>query len=131
LHEIDWDHPGFCSFFKFNLINFHKAFVYFYRLIYLYTLPSSTFHEFSLTQQEMVDGQPDLPIVLHSFSDWLVNERLIPADDGDCDPESSPYPEWIFVTCGDWDLKTALPTEAASLDLNLPRFFFVLSWTIA
>ncbi|KAK7508268.1 hypothetical protein BaRGS_00000507 [Batillaria attramentaria] len=49
--------------------------------------------------QEMVDGQPHFEETLQKFDTWMKEEVL--------DRDAS----YTFVTCGDWDLKTMLPSQ--------------------
>lgn len=61
--------------------------------------------------QDMVDGKPLLPDVLKQFHEWMKRERLLEGGVKFC-----------FVTCGDWDLKTALPTNCDYLKLQYPDY---------
>ncbi|PRP87432.1 counting factor associated protein [Planoprotostelium fungivorum] len=56
--------------------------------------------------QDMTDGGFELRRVLELFEDWLQHTGL-----------SSK--KWTFVTCGDWDLNTCLPSEARDKKMNL------------
>ncbi|XP_059166994.1 ERI1 exoribonuclease 3-like [Physella acuta] len=62
--------------------------------------------------QSMVDNQLHLPEVLQSFHHWMENEGLL-----------NPDVRSIFVTCGDWDLKSMLPKQCAVLDLLARPYF--------
>lgn len=55
----------------------------------------------------MVDAGEPLAEVLAAFEQWLDSEGLRDKS-------------FIFVTCGAWDLKTALPDEAAYKNMTLP-----------
>jgi ERI1 exoribonuclease 3 len=66
--------------------------------------------------QDQVEGQPELPAVLGMFNDFLYDNGLLP--DGGGSP-----PSFTFVTCGNWDLKTCLPNQAAFLGIKLPSYF--------
>ncbi len=55
---------------------------------------------------EMVEGQPTLPEVLIMLDGWLKTEGLLEEGVKCC-----------FVTCGDWDLKTALPVNCDYLKI--------------
>ena len=61
--------------------------------------------------QDMVDGKPHLPDVLMQFDEWMKSEGLLEAGVNFC-----------FVTCGDWDLKTALPVNCDYLKLRYPDY---------
>lgn len=61
--------------------------------------------------QEMVNGKPSLLQVLDMFDKWMTSENLI-KDVNIC-----------FVTCGDWDLKTALPDQCNYLKIDVPLYF--------
>lgn len=61
--------------------------------------------------QDMVDGQPILPDVLKMFDDWMRSEGLL--DKG---------VNFIFVTCGDWDLKSGLSNNCDYLQLSYPDY---------
>ena len=57
--------------------------------------------------QDMVKGKPILSMVLDQLHHWMMSEGLL---DGKVN--------FIFVTCGDWDLKTALSNNCAFLKLE-------------
>ena len=65
--------------------------------------------------REMTTKQPDLGGTLERFHTWMQNENLL---DGDA--------SFIFVTCGDWDLKTQLPQETSRRSIPLPDY--LKSW---
>ena len=56
--------------------------------------------------QDMVDGQPILPEVLKMFDGWMKSEGLL--NEG---------VNFIFVTCGDWDLKSGLSENCDYIQL--------------
>ncbi|XP_048458356.1 ERI1 exoribonuclease 3 isoform X3 [Rhincodon typus] len=62
--------------------------------------------------QSMVDGKPTLQQALQMVDDWMRKEGLL-------DPKVNS----IFVTCGDWDLKTMLPGQCQLLGLPVPDYF--------
>lgn len=62
--------------------------------------------------QGMVEGKPHLPEVLDQFAAWMKTEGLLEEGVKSC-----------FVTCGDWDLKTALPRNCDFLKLDYPDYF--------
>jgi ERI1 exoribonuclease 3 len=62
--------------------------------------------------QDMVTNQPILEDVLKNFNTWLVNENLL-----------DPKVKFIFVTCGDWDLYTMLPSQCTHFHLPIPKYF--------
>ena len=62
--------------------------------------------------QSMVEGQPTFKEVLDQFHQWMDQNGLL-------DPNLLSY----FVTCGDWDLKTMLPSQCAVLGLKVPGYF--------
>ena len=64
--------------------------------------------------QDKVEGQPELAEVLRLFEAWLMEHGLLHDGQG---------PSWTFGTCGDWDLGTCLPAQAAWLGLQLPPYF--------
>ena len=61
--------------------------------------------------QDMVTGKPTLPEVLKSLDEWMKKEGLL--EDG---------VRFCFVTCGDWDLKKALPVNCDYLQLYYPDY---------
>lgn len=61
--------------------------------------------------QDMVTGKPTLPEVLKSLDEWMRKEGLL--EDG---------VRFCFVTCGDWDLKKALPVNCDYLQLQYPDY---------
>ncbi|XP_043941290.1 ERI1 exoribonuclease 3 [Protopterus annectens] len=62
--------------------------------------------------QEMVEGQPTLQHALQMVDDWMKKEDLL-----------NPDVRSVFVTCGDWDLKTMLPGQCEYLGLQVPDYF--------
>lgn len=62
--------------------------------------------------QAMVTGKPDLTTVLADFHQWMNTNGLL--DDG---------VSFAFVTCGDWDLKTMLPSQCKYFHINIPSYF--------
>ncbi|KAL5021933.1 hypothetical protein ScPMuIL_001088 [Solemya velum] len=62
--------------------------------------------------QDMVDGQPHIEDVLKSFHAWMIENGLI---DGSTSS--------VFVTCGDWDLKTMLPSQCQFFNLPMQSYF--------
>ena len=61
--------------------------------------------------QGMVDGQPRLDLILKELDDWMEKEGLLQEN-----------VKSVFVTCGDWDLKTQLPRETAWHGYPLPEY---------
>jgi len=57
--------------------------------------------------QDMVDGQPVLSEVLKQLDEWMKSEGLL-----------SGGKTFIFVTCGDWDLKSGLSINCDYLGLD-------------
>ncbi|KER28185.1 hypothetical protein T265_04941 [Opisthorchis viverrini] len=62
--------------------------------------------------QDMVDNQPRLEEVLQLFDEWLVKEKLTGTEN-----------TFSFVTCGDWDLRTMLPSQCRELGIPVPHYF--------
>ena len=62
--------------------------------------------------QEMVNGQPILQEVLKEFHKWMSVNGLLDPSVNSC-----------FVTCGDWDLKTMLPSQCKNFKLSIPHYF--------
>jgi len=61
--------------------------------------------------QEMVTGQPTMLKALEMFDEWMEREKL------------KDNPNICFVTCGDWDLKTMLPSQCGHLRVAVPQYF--------
>lgn len=62
--------------------------------------------------QDMVDGQPFIEEVLEKFDLWMDDNGLL-------DPENT----FVFVTCGDWDLKTMLTSQLRYFGLERKPYF--------
>ncbi|XP_052257373.1 ERI1 exoribonuclease 3-like [Dreissena polymorpha] len=62
--------------------------------------------------QDMVDGKPHLEETLQSFDKWMLDNKLLGADT-----------KSLFVTCGDWDLKTMLPSQCSYFKIPVPKYF--------
>lgn len=60
--------------------------------------------------QEMVNNERSLEVILTEFDSFLRQKGLIDK-------------KWIFVTCGDWDLKTCLNKEAEYKRIEVPDYF--------
>ncbi|CAF0942089.1 unnamed protein product [Rotaria sp. Silwood1] len=65
--------------------------------------------------QDMITNQPKFDDVLKNFHLWLTNEKLL-----------EPNVKFIFVTCGDWDLYTMLPSQCNYF--RLPRAEYFNEW---
>ncbi|KAL0478570.1 hypothetical protein AKO1_008168 [Acrasis kona] len=63
--------------------------------------------------QEQVDNGLLLKDTLTSYEQWLKSNKLI----GD---KGEKIGSWCYVTCGDWDLLKALPTETKHKKLTYP-----------
>lgn len=61
--------------------------------------------------QDMVDGQPYIEDTLKQFDLWMHREIL--------DKKAT----FAFVTCGDWDLKTMLPSQCEYFNIPRPHYF--------
>ena len=61
--------------------------------------------------QDKVTGQPVLPDVLNRLDRWMRSQGLL-----------DEKVNFIFVTCGDWDLKMALPINCDFLKLDYPDY---------
>ncbi len=59
--------------------------------------------------QEQVNDQPHLQQTLNNFNEW-INKNGEPG-------------KFIFITCGDWDLKKMLPGQASYFNISLPGYF--------
>lgn len=71
--------------------------------------------ELTSITQEQVNGADEFSTVFQKHKDWLKAQGAL-AEDSDL----------MFVTCGDWDLKTALPNQlvASGVSLNeVPRCY--------
>lgn len=62
--------------------------------------------------QDKVDGQPILQEVLEEFDKWMSENNLVKPQVNSC-----------FVTCGDWDLKTMLPSQCKYFKLPIRDYF--------
>ncbi|XP_078657354.1 ERI1 exoribonuclease 3-like [Branchiostoma floridae x Branchiostoma belcheri] len=62
--------------------------------------------------QDMVDGQPTLTQTLKDFDSWMCEQGLL-----------TPGVSSAFVTCGDWDLRTMLPSQCSYLNIPVPSYF--------
>jgi ERI1 exoribonuclease 3 len=62
--------------------------------------------------QDQVDGEPDLQKTLQLFDEWMKSQGLL-----------EPGVSSVFVTCGDWDLKTMLPQQCKYFNIEIPTYF--------
>ncbi len=60
----------------------------------------------------MVTNQPTLDVVLKNFDTWMTNENLLQSKI-----------KSIFVTCGDWDLYTMLPSQCDYFKFPRAQYF--------
>jgi len=60
----------------------------------------------------MVTNQPTLDDVLKNFDTWMMNENLLQSK-----------VKSIFVTCGDWDLYTMLPSQCDYFKFPRAQYF--------
>jgi inhibitor of KinA sporulation pathway (predicted exonuclease) len=78
-----------------------------------------------------------LPTALRQLEQWLAEKGLLPDDAGGGDEDGrgdsseratqGSSARFAFVTCGDWDLKNALPRNCDLLGVPVPRF--MLEWS--
>lgn len=62
--------------------------------------------------KDMVAGQPHLDEVLKTFNIWMMKEGLL-----------ENQTKSIFVTCGDWDLRTMLPGQCGYFKWPVASYF--------
>ncbi|WAR23916.1 ERI3-like protein [Mya arenaria] len=62
--------------------------------------------DFEATCEENIKIHPQ------SLDQWMLDNKLL-------DPEVKS----LFVTCGDWDLKTMLPSQSEYFNLPVPKYF--------
>lgn len=53
-------------------------------------------------QQTTIDRGVDVYDAMKQYNKWLASHKLLPKNDN---------VKWTFVTCGDWDLQTMLPSQ--------------------
>jgi len=76
-----------------------------------------------------VDGAPTLLETLKRFDDWMREEKLVTeiidaTGNGDSGVDRAQLGRnFVFVTCGDWDLGKLLPSECARLGIAVPPCF--------
>jgi len=63
--------------------------------------------------QETVEAGVELAEAMKLHWQWLLDHGLNPAD-----PVGAPGKRFVYVTCGDWDLKTALPAELTRIGVQ-------------
>eukprot|EP00056_Hartaetosiga_gracilis_P011311 m.170150 g.170150 ORF g.170150 m.170150 type:complete len:260 (-) comp13487_c0_seq12:29-808(-) len=86
-----------------------------------------------ITQQQVDDGE-DFPSVLKEYSAWLDRHRqTFATSNGDGkESEGTEKEDVVFVTCGNWDLKSMLPQECERWGLKVPgvfkRFINIKQW---
>ena len=76
--------------------------------------------------QEQVDAGISIAEAITRHSDWLCAQTGIrPAgkDRPPIDDDRELQKTVLVVTCGDWDLKTMLPTECSRLGMAVPLYF--------
>ena len=55
--------------------------------------------------------------IVQNFDDWLRSDKNLKFDEND-------WPEnFIFVTCGDWDLRKMLPGQCNHFNLKHANYF--------
>jgi len=64
-------------------------------------------------RQTQVARAATLEPTLHDFHHFLCDFGLL----------GTPKDTWSFVLCGDWDLKTMLPTECSRKCIKIPKYF--------
>ena len=72
--------------------------------------------------QSMVDHPAiSLKEVMYRHERWLAEHNLVPLYNRDGDDTNKKT--FLYLTCGDWDLKTALPHQLAHHGTHVPRHF--------
>lgn len=69
-------------------------------------------------KQETVDKAPKFEKVMYDLHQWMLKHKLI--------DEKNQTQNCIFVTCGDWDIKTMIPTQCDREKFPIP--FYMKSW---
>ncbi|XP_014775121.1 ERI1 exoribonuclease 3 isoform X2 [Octopus bimaculoides] len=62
--------------------------------------------------QDMVSNEASLSEVLKDFDQWMIDNHLLQSDNS-----------FVFVTCGDWDLKMMLPDQCNHFNLERKSYF--------
>lgn len=65
--------------------------------------------------QDMIENKKYLEDILKEFQLWMEKEILIHSN-----------VKFAFVTCGDWDLKTMLPSQCKYFNISYPKY--MTSW---
>ena len=66
-------------------------------------------------EQEMVDGGVDFEVCLEHLRQFLIEHELLHSD-------GSPAKRFLFVTCGDWDLKTMIQRQCKQYGIEVPPY---------
>eukprot|EP00980_Cylindrotheca_fusiformis_P002625 scaffold618_cov130-Cylindrotheca_fusiformis.AAC.29 len=71
-------------------------------------------------KQEQVNAGISLFECLKLHEQWLQKHNLVNYESGTPDTDQKHF---LFVTCGDWDLKTCLPNQLGHHNVKVPSFF--------
>lgn len=85
-----------------------SVFHHFVKPRYHPTLTNFCMNLTSITQTEVDDGEL-FPVVLQEFDKWMKEDVGLGK-------------QFLFITCGDWDLKTMLPSQCALENLQVPQY---------
>ncbi|KAL3942371.1 MAG: hypothetical protein SGBAC_003437 [Bacillariaceae sp.] len=69
--------------------------------------------------QETVDQGISLKNALHLHYEWINSHNLT----NDLESQEKDKSRFLYVTCGDWDLKTCLPSQLAHHNQAVPQLF--------
>eukprot|EP01119_Soliformovum_irregulare_P017798 TRINITY_DN5342_c0_g1_i1.p1 TRINITY_DN5342_c0_g1~~TRINITY_DN5342_c0_g1_i1.p1 ORF type:complete len:308 (-),score=38.03 TRINITY_DN5342_c0_g1_i1:84-1007(-) len=64
-------------------------------------------------QQEWVNAGATFDVAYRAYHEWLVKNKMVTSDGA----------QFIFITCGDWDLKTCLPGQITYSNMSVPNHF--------
>ena len=72
----------------------------------------------------MVDNEEDFVAVFNKFVTWLEDRELLLGKV--TDHNMTHLKTFMFITCGDWDLKYMLPSQCSTSHIKMPNYF--LQW---
>lgn len=79
-----------------------------------------------ITQEQIDNDGIQLKDALQRHDIWLQEANLIPQHQNGNYNDNDQIHSFVYLTCGDWDLKTCLPRQLEHMNEKVPKYF--MNW---